>query len=83
METITLQDTIGQISQAFANLEEAKGEFKDVAESALDAYAEQVPELTQTDRKNIKKIAKALADGRKNEAREEVDSLKELMDQIL
>jgi hypothetical protein len=82
MEVITLQETIGQISQAYTALEVAKNDFKDVTESALDAYREAEPNLTDIDMKNIKKIAQALAKGKQKTLSGEADSLKELMDAI-
>ena len=83
MEGITLQQTINEISQACAVLDNAKADYQDVTCSALDAFNEASGDkLTKADRKNIIKIAKAMAKGKKKDIDDEAASLEGLLGQL-
>jgi len=94
MENMTLEATINEISRAYAEMDNAKSDFNDVVQSALDAYFGEIPVEAsknvkkqikaerKTSSKNIKKIAKAMATGEKDQLENETDSLKNLIDDI-
>jgi len=91
MEKLTLKETINQISQAFAALDAAKEDCKDVVESALSAYLEEIPAeyrktkimaARKTEVKNIKKLAKAMMKGGKAGVAEETANMDELLNAI-
>jgi len=94
MEKLTLQETINQISQALAELESATSDCNDVVDSALDAYFGDVPSgvskkerkeilaARKTEIKNIKKLAKAMMKGGKDDLVAETDNMKDLTDAI-
>jgi len=93
METMTLEAAVNEISQAFATLEVAKEECKDVVEATLDAYFGEIPGTTvkeakaikasrKTEAKNIKKLAKAMLKGAKEEARDEADNMTSLIESL-
>ena len=95
MEKLTIEQAINEISRAYAELENAKADCKDVVESALDAYfgepsegpmpkdeAKKLKASQKTEAKNIKKLAKAMAKGEKDVAREEAENMTELIESL-
>lgn len=83
MEGITLQQTINEIAQACAVLDNAKSDFQDVTCAALDAFNEANGDtITKADRKNIVKIAKAMSKGKKKDIDDEAASLEGLLEQL-
>lgn len=94
MEQMTIEQTVNEVAQALAQLETAKKDCKDVIEAALDAYFGDMPEniprdeakkmraSRRTERKNIKKLAKAMMRGEKDVAREEAENMADLIDQL-
>jgi len=91
MEKLTLEDCVNQMSEAYATLDNAKSDCNDVLESALDAYFGDVPigvskkerkeilAARKTEIKNIKKLAKAMMIGSKDEVQEEADNMMDLI----
>lgn len=83
METMTLQQAVSELVNAYSALEEAKADFKTVSMATIDIYMETNKlDLSKTDIKNILKLAKARAAGKKKEMEIEVDSLKALADAL-
>jgi len=94
MEKLTLEDCVNQMSEAYATLDNAKSDCNDVLESALDAYFGDVPSgvskkerkkilaARKTEIKNIKKLAKAMMKGGKDDLVAETDNMKDLTDAI-
>jgi len=94
METMTLEETVNQISHALAELEVAKEDCKAVIESALDAYFGEPANVQskkefkalkasqKTEARNIKKLAKAMMRGAKEEAKEEADNMQSLIETL-
>ena len=94
METMTLEAAINEIAQALAQLEIAKEDCNDMVDATFDAYFGEIPDGTskkeirmikagrKTETKNIKKLAKAILKGAKQEAKEEADNMTELCDRL-
>lgn len=93
MEKLTIEQAVNEISQAYANLEIAKEECKDVIESALDAYfgeievqdkagRKAIKASQRTEARNIKKLAKAMLKGDKDSVKEEADNMADLIDTL-
>jgi hypothetical protein len=93
METMTLEAAVNEIAEAYANLDRAKQDCKDVIESSLDAYFGQFQASSENEYKeikdnrkiearNIKKLAKAMMKGAKQEAKEEADNMTELCERL-
>jgi excinuclease UvrABC helicase subunit UvrB len=89
MEQMTLEATINEIAAAYAALDNAKSDCKDVIESALDSYFgsgemdDKFDKARQrTEAKNIKKLAKMMAKGAKNEAKEEAENMTDLIEAL-
>lgn len=93
MEKLTIEATLNEISQAYATLEVAQEECADVVESALDAYfgeievqdkkvVKAIKASRRTKSKNIKKLGKAMATGKRKDIEEEAAILKDLVDAI-
>jgi hypothetical protein len=94
MEQLTLTQAVNEISQALATLEVAKEECKDVIEATLDAYyivpaenmskeeLNEVKAARKIEKKNILKLAKAMMQGAKEEAREEAENMASLIEEL-
>lgn len=93
MEQMTLTQAVNEIGQAFATLEVAKEECKDVVEATIDAYFGEIKATDKkafraakaarkTEAKNIKKIAKAMMRGEKEEAKVEAENMTDLIEAI-
>jgi hypothetical protein len=93
MEKLTIEDTLNELASAYASLEVAKEECKDVVESTLAAYfgeietndkkaAKAIKASRRTESKNIKKLAKAMLKGEKQVAKEEADNMTSLIESL-
>ena len=94
MEKLTIEAAINEISQAYAQLDVAKEECKEVVEAALDAYHGEIENVQskkhlkeiraarKTEDKNIKKLAKAMMRGEKDAAQEEADNMTMLIETL-
>jgi len=93
METMSLEAAVNEISQAFATLEVAKEDCKDVVEATLDAYFgeiqakdkkeyKEIKASRKTEAKNIVKLAKAMLKGEKDVAKEEADNMTSLIEEL-
>ena len=89
MEQMTLEATINEIAAAYAALDVAKEDCKAVVDSALDAYFgeteaddKKLKAARRTEAKNIKKLAKMMAKGAKDEAKEEAENMTDLIEAL-
>jgi len=93
MEQMTLEATINEIAAAYAALDNAKSDCKDVIDSALDSYFGEINVTSKeefkklkasqkTEAKNIKKLAKMMAKGAKDEAKEEAENMTDLIEAL-
>jgi hypothetical protein len=93
MEQLSIEQALNEMAQAYATLENAKEDCKDVVGSALDAY---FGEITPTDKEdvraakaarkieagNMKKLAKAMAKGEKEGVKEEAENMASLIEEL-
>lgn len=91
---LTLEAAVNEISAAYASLEVAKEEAKDVIDATLDAYfgreitapskydLKKLKVIRKTEAKNIKKLAKALMKGEKDDAKDEAENMTGLIEAL-
>ena len=93
METMTLEAAVNEIAAAYASLESAKEDCKDVVESSLDAYFgeiqasskkeyKEIKASRKTEAKNIKKLARSMMKGAKQETKEEAENMNDLFERL-
>ena len=71
MNTTDMKTTILRIADAYRSLEQAKQDFKDVVESEIDLMDGPTKCLSGHEKRNIKKLAKAVADEKIDDVTEE------------
>jgi hypothetical protein len=92
MEKEKIKQAIEICREAYATLEDAKSDCKDVVESAIDALCGLTEEMGKKthkevlanykdDIKSIKKIAKAMATGKLDDIKAESEALSQMVDE--
>lgn len=93
MEKLTLTKAVNELAAAYAALEVAKEECKDVVDATLDAYFDEITvtdknavklakATRRTEARNIKKLAKAMMKGEKETAKEEAENMTGLIEEL-
>jgi hypothetical protein len=94
MEKLPLEDLINILAEAYANHDNATKDRDEVVGGAFDSYygeifepmsKRQLKELKaerKAEMKNIKKVAKAMSAGKKDEVEGEADSMQEILSAI-
>ena len=93
MEQMTLEATINEIAAAYAAFDNAKSDRDDVIKSVLKSHfgmtkvsskeeGKKLLASQRTEAKNIKKLAKMMAKGAKDEAKEEAENMTDLIEAL-